>query len=95
MLCVGTKCIIFSASLHSSCSWWGKKRLVRSARDPSRGLPFPWAEADRRFTLLVKRAAELKDCRPGSPEEEFDRLVIAIEAYEKKRWPDGLPGRRQ
>ena len=50
--------------------------------------PFPWDEADRMFTLLVKRAAELKDCHPGSPqEEEFDRLVSAIEAYEAMRWP--------
>ena len=58
--------------------------------------PFPWDEADRMFTLLVKRAAELKDCHPGSPgEEEFDRLVSAIEAYEAKRWPEGLPRRRQ
>ncbi len=48
------------------------------------------------FTLLVKRAAELKDCHPGSPEEEeFDRLVSAIEAYEVKRWPDGLRRRRR
>ena len=40
------------------------------------------------FTLLVKRAAELADCHPGSPEEEeFDRLVSAIDAYEAKRWP--------
>jgi hypothetical protein len=49
--------------------------------------PFPWDEADRMFTLLVKRAAELKECHPGSPqEEEFDRLVSAMEAYEERRW---------
>jgi len=58
--------------------------------------PFPWDEADRMFTLLVKRAAELADCRPGSPEEEeFDRLVSVIEAYEAKRWPADQPRRRQ
>ena len=52
------------------------------------GEPFPWDEADRMFTLLVKRAAELAHCRMGSPqEEEFDRLASAIEAYEEKRWP--------
>ena len=52
------------------------------------GKPFPWDEADRMFTLLVKRAAELGHCRTGSPqEEEFDRLASAIEAYEAKRWP--------
>ena len=38
------------------------------------------------FTIVVKRAAELADCHPGSPEEEeFDHLVSAIEAYEAKR----------
>jgi hypothetical protein len=45
--------------------------------------PFPWDEADRMFALLIKRAAELADCQPspGTPEEEeFDRLVSAIEA---------------
>jgi len=58
--------------------------------------PFPWDEADRMFTLLVKRAAEVAACHPGSPqEEEFDRLVSAIEAYEAKRWPEvRLPRRR-
>jgi hypothetical protein len=46
------------------------------------------------FTLLVKRAAELADCHPGSPEEEeFDRLVSIIEAYEAKRWPNDRPRR--
>ena len=54
------------------------------------GEPFPWDEADRMFTLLVRRAAELAHCRMGSPqEEEFDRLASAIEAYEEKRWPQG------
>jgi hypothetical protein len=56
----------------------------------SPGELFPWNEADRMFTLLVKRAAELDDCHPGSPEEEeFDVLAAAIEAYEAKRWPEG------
>jgi hypothetical protein len=74
--------------------------VVRPARrretDPrgggiSPGEPFPWNEADWMFTLLVKRAAELSDCHPGSPEEEeFDVLAAAIEAYEAKRWPEGL-----
>ena len=54
------------------------------------GEPFPWNEADRMFTLLIKRAAELARCSPGSAEEEeFDRLASAIEAYEAKRWPEG------
>jgi hypothetical protein len=51
---------------------------------------FPWNEADRMFTLLVKRASELAHCRTGSPqEEEFDCLANVIEAYEAKRWPAG------
>jgi hypothetical protein len=51
---------------------------------------FPWNEADKMFTLLVKRAAELVHCRTGSTqEEEFDCLANAIEAYEAKRWPAG------
>jgi len=49
---------------------------------------FPWNEADKMFTLLVKRAAELVGCKEGSPEEEeLERLANAIEAYEAKRWP--------
>jgi hypothetical protein len=56
------------------------------AKDVPEGA-FPWDEADRMFTLLVKRAAELSECKPGSTaEEEFDRLASAIEAYELKRW---------
>jgi len=38
------------------------------AKDVPEGA-FPWDEADRMFTLLVKRAAEFSDCKPGSPEE--------------------------
>ncbi len=50
--------------------------------------PFPWKEADEMLTMLIKRAAELVDCAPGSPDDkEFDRLASAIEAYEAKRWP--------
>ena len=64
------------------------------AKDVPEGA-FPWDEADRMFTLLVKRAAELSDCKHGSPEEEeFDRLASAIEAYEAKRWSKALPPRR-
>jgi len=52
------------------------------AKDVPEGA-FPWDEADRMFTLLVKRAAELSDCKAGSPEEEeFDCLASVIEAYE-------------
>jgi hypothetical protein len=73
----------------------GEKGFVAVAKDVPKGA-FPWDEADRMFTLLVKRAAELSDCKPGSrEEEEFDRLVSAIEAYEAKRWPKGLPPLRR
>jgi hypothetical protein len=54
---------------------------------PTPTRPFPWKEADDMLTLLIKRAAELVHCRPGSPqEEEFNSLANAIEAYEVKRW---------
>jgi len=50
--------------------------------------PFPWNEADEMLTLLIKRAADLAHCCPGTQEEkEFDSLAQAIEAYEAKRWP--------
>jgi hypothetical protein len=56
---------------------------------------FPWNEADRMFTLLVKRTTELAHCHSGSPqEEEFDCLARAIEAYEAKRWP-AVSGQRE
>jgi hypothetical protein len=61
------------------------------------GEPFPWNEADRMFTLLIKRAAGLANAPVGSPEEEeVEVLASAIEAYEAKRWPEGLtvPRRR-
>jgi hypothetical protein len=65
------------------------------AKDVPEGI-FPWDEADRMFTLLVKCAAELSDCKPGSSEEEeFDRLAAAIDAYEAKRWLKAPPPRRR
>ena len=55
--------------------------------------PFPWKEADEMLALLIRRAAGLIHCRPGSSEEEeFNSLANAIEAYEMKRWP-AAPGR--
>ena len=74
-----------------------RKALVVAPRIVPDG-PFPWDEADRMFTLLVKRAAELSDRQPspGTPDdEEFDRLVSAIEAYEARRWPGEPPRRRR
>jgi hypothetical protein len=56
--------------------------------------PFPWKEADAMLSLLIRRAADLTHCRPGSLEEdEFTTLAKAIEAYESKRWPSA-PKRR-
>ena len=57
--------------------------------------PFPWHEADAMFLLLTKRAYDLRDCRDGSPEqEELNCVTNAIDAYEAKRWPLGLPRHR-
>jgi hypothetical protein len=55
------------------------------------------AEADRMHALLILRTDQLAGCAPGSP-EAADLAVIAeaLEAYEAKRWPDGVErgGRR-
>jgi hypothetical protein len=80
---------ILPSDFSATIIWCGVKRSLMAARNFP-GEPFPWNEADRMFTLLVKRAAELAHCSPGSvEEEEFDRLASAIEAYEAKRWPQG------
>ena len=49
-----------------------------------------WRESDAMHALLVKRADELTGCTEGSPEEaELGCVVDLIEAYERKRWPQG------
>jgi hypothetical protein len=50
--------------------------------------------ADAMHALLVRRADELEGCIEGSAEgAELASIVIAIEAYEEKRWPLGkVPG---
>ena len=49
-----------------------------------------WREPDRMHSLLIERADALMGCTGGSDEEaELERLTIAIEAYEAKRWPSG------
>ena len=52
------------------------------------------AEADAMHALLVQRADQLDGCTKGSPEEaELMAIADAIEAYERRRWPEGkAPG---
>ena len=39
------------------------------------------------YLLLVRYAADLRNCEPGSEqEEEFDRVSHTLQAYEGKRW---------
>jgi hypothetical protein len=48
------------------------------------------AEADAMHALLVHRADRLAGCTEGSPEEqELSEIVSALDAYERKRWPEG------
>jgi hypothetical protein len=51
-------------------------------------------EADALHALLVQRADQLEGCIEGSVEEqEYSAIVSAIDAYERKRWPEGkIPG---
>jgi hypothetical protein len=40
--------------------------------------------------VLVQRADQLEGCIEGSPEEqELSEIVSALDAYERKRWPEG------
>jgi hypothetical protein len=40
--------------------------------------------------MLVQRADQLEGCIEGSAEEqEYSAIVSAIDAYERKRWPEG------
>ena len=51
-------------------------------------------EADQMHALLVQRADQLDGCTENSPEErEVKAIADALEAYERKRWPEGkAPG---
>ena len=56
------------------------------ASDATGGLP----EADAMHALLVHRADRLDGSTEGSPEEqELSEIVSALDAYERKRWPEG------
>jgi hypothetical protein len=47
---------------------------------------FPWFEADAMYLLLIRRALELRNSKPGSAEEEeLDCVSATLEAYEAKR----------
>jgi len=49
-----------------------------------------WHEPDMMHSLLIERADALAGCSVGSDEEaELERLTMAIDAYEAKRWPSG------
>jgi hypothetical protein len=54
---------------------------------PQDAAAFPWTEADAMYLLLVRYAADLRNCKPGSEqEEEFDRVSHTLQAYEGKGW---------
>jgi hypothetical protein len=49
------------------------------------------ADADAMHALLILRADKLAGCVEGSDEEaELKMIAETIEAYESKRWPDGV-----
>ena len=48
-------------------------------------------EADAMHSLLVLRADKLEGCTEGSDEAaELKMIAETLEAYECKRWPDGV-----
>jgi hypothetical protein len=54
------------------------------------GTTFCATESDAMHGVLMSRADALQGCAEGPPEEaELQRIVEAIEAYERRRWPDG------
>jgi hypothetical protein len=60
---------------------------------PQGGVPFPSLqdEADAMHGLLVLRADKLEGCTEGSSEEtELKMIADTAQAYEAKRWPDGI-----
>jgi hypothetical protein len=60
---------------------------------PPGGVPFPnlYDEADAMHGLLVLRADKLEGCTEGSDgETELKMIADTVQAYEAKRWPDGI-----
>jgi hypothetical protein len=55
---------------------------------PPGGVPFPnlYDEADAMHGLLVLRADKLEGCT----EAELKVIADTVQAYEAKRWPDGI-----
>ena len=50
-----------------------------------------WPEADQMHALLIARADALIGCTDGSvDQDELEAIGEALEAYEGRRWPQGM-----
>ena len=69
---------------------FGRKAATAQKAKIARSAELFWREPDAMHALLVNRAVALSGCTADSPEEEeLERITMAIEAYEAKRWPSG------
>ena len=69
---------------------FGRKVSTAQKAMVARSAELFWREPDIMHSLLIERADALAGCAAGSDEEaELERLTMAIEAYEAKRWPSG------
>jgi len=77
---------------YSSAHGWAEYGTTTA----SSGAVLSTEECDAMHAVLMRRADALQGCSGGSPEEvELEMIINAIEAYEAKRWPDGMePGKR-